>query len=403
MQIRKPTPTRLRFIDRFQPLILLGLFAILQVLIIAISYLCGYFIRDWPIAKEYLPRKDFLVLSEAYNILTENSYQALPETKKLEYGMIKGMVQAVNDPYTVFVEPPQHELQTNTLEGRFGGIGIRIDRDSENFVYIYPLPGSKALAAGVKDGDRLLSIEDLVIMPQTTNEEVQAAIRGPVGEPVKIVVARSPDFQPIELTIERGEVAIPSITWNVSPEAPTVGVVQIRVIADSTPDELTEAIDDLQEQGVTRYVLDLRNNSGGLVEAGVNAARLFLKEGIVIEQQYRDQEVKTYHVDEPGIFTDLNIALLVNHGTASAAEIFTGALQGQGRALVIGSPTYGKDTIQLVFSLSDGSSLHVTAAQWWVPGKKSQINGKGLQPDILVADDVDPNIALQAAIQTILK
>jgi carboxyl-terminal processing protease len=122
------------------------------------------------------------------------------------------MLQAVNDPYTVFVEPPQHELQTNQLEGKFGGIGVRIDRDSENLVYLYPLPGSSALEAGVKDGDRLLAVETMVVLPSTTNDEIQAAIRGPVDEKLTITIGHSPDYQAIELVINRSEVSIPSVT-----------------------------------------------------------------------------------------------------------------------------------------------------------------------------------------------
>ncbi len=132
-------------------------------------------------------------------------------------------------------------------------------------------------------------------------------------------------------------------------------------------------------------------------------ARMFLKEGNVIEQQYRGQDAKMFKVEEPGPFTDLPIVLLVNQGTASAAEIFAGALQGQKRAIVVGTRTYGKDTIQLVFNLSDGSSLHVTAAQWWVPGLPTRIGENGLQPDILVGEGEDENATLQKAIEILLR
>ncbi len=143
-------------------------------------------------------------------------------------------------------------------------------------------------------------------------------------------------------------------------------------------------MEDLQQRGATAFVLDLRDNPGGLLDAGVDIARLFLKEGSVMQQQYRGQEVKTFEVEKPGPLADLPLAVLINHGSASAAEIAAGALQAHRRATLIGEPSYGKDSIQLVFTLQDGSSLHVTSAQWWIPGLQKPVGEQGLQPDILI-------------------
>jgi carboxyl-terminal processing protease len=391
------------FISRYRIAILIFLFAALQILVISVSFLSGYLARDLPLTSSLLTKGRFPVLSEAMSILKDNGLNPLPEPKQLEYGMIRGMLQAYNEPFTVFVEPPQHELQTNQLQGKFGGIGVRIERDAQNYVYLYPLPNSPSLIAGVQEGDRLLSVEDLQIGQKTTNDDVQAAVRGPVGEKVTIAVGRAPDYTPIKFSIARAEVSVPSITWNFSPDEPSVGLVQVQVIADSTPDEVSKAIIDLQSRGATYFILDLRNNGGGLVDAGVDTARLFLKEGTIMQQQYRGQEIRTYKVDQPGPFADLPLVILVNKGTASAAEILAGALQGQKRALLVGTRTYGKDSIQLVFDLSDGSSLHVTAAHWWIPGITIKIGENGLQPDITVAETAAPQEALQAAIQAIIQ
>jgi carboxyl-terminal processing protease len=245
-------------------------------------------------------------------------------------------------------------------------------------------------------------VEDFEIGPETRTDEIQAAVRGPVGEKITITIGHKPDYVPVEISMERAEVPIPSTTWNLAPEQPSIGILHIRVIADTTPDEVTKAIKDLQDKGAERFVIAVRNNGGGLVEAGVNTARLFLKNGQVIQQQYRGKPVKTFEVTTPGEFADLPIVVLVNKGTASAAEIFAGAIQGQGRAPIVGTNTYGKDTIQLVFRLSDGSSLHVTAAHWWIPGLAEKITGTGLTPDVPLEDGADDNQAQQAAIQTLL-
>ncbi len=403
------TPARTRPFS----VVLLVLFAILQLLIVATAFMGGFLFYEWRYAlpefeipginvKEILPDAPLPLLSEAKRILEENAFFPLPEESKLEYGMIRGMLQVYNEPFTTFVEPPQHELQTNQLAGRFGGIGVRIERDAENYVYLYPLPDSPAISAGMQEGDRLLAVEKLAITPESTTDEIQAAVRGTVGTRVMITVGRQPDYEPIELSIVRAEVALPSITWNLASEDARVGIINIHVIADTTPDEATRAIEDLQSRGATHFVIDVRNNGGGLVEAGVDTARLFLESGTVIEQQYRGEDVKSFKVDRPGSFVDLPIVVLVNQGTASAAEIFAGAIKGHARGPIVGTRTYGKDSIQLVFSLSDGSSLHVTAAQWWVPGLEPKIGSNGIQPDVLLPEGTDDTGALLKAIETVL-
>lgn len=393
-----------------KPAISLTLFAAFQILIIVIAFSAGFLFHEWQFSDPSVLnnisflKKDFALLSEAHRLLKDNAYMPLPDNEKLEYGMIRGMLQAYEDPFTVFVEPPQHELQTNQLQGKFGGIGVRIERDTQNYVYLYPLPESSALDAGVREGDRLLFVEDLEVTPDTSDDEIQAAIRGPIGKKVMITVGRQPDYAPTRLTIKRAEVPLPSVTWNLAHGAPQVGVLQIRIIAKTTPDEIVHAISDLQQRGASRFILDIRNNGGGLVEAGVDTARLFLKGGSsVIEQQYRGEKVKVFKVDKPGQYAELPIVVLVNRGTASAAEILAGALQGQNRAQLVGTRTYGKDSIQLVFNLSDGSSLHVTAAQWWVPGLAPKIGQNGLQPNVVVDENADANTSFLKAIETVMK
>jgi carboxyl-terminal processing protease len=204
--------------------------------------------------------------------------------------------------------------------------------------------------------------------------------------------------------LKRQEIAIPSTTWNIYPGDASMGVIQVNIIAATTPDEIQNAAADLQSRGASRLVLDLRNNGGGLLESGVDTARLFLKDGIVITQQYKNQDPQVFRVDKPGSLADIPLAVLVNHNTASAAEIISGALQSQGRAALIGTNTYGKDTIQLVFEMEDGSSLHVTSARWWLPGKEAGIAGIGLTPDWPVQEDANnPAAFFNAALAALNK
>jgi carboxyl-terminal processing protease len=206
---------------------------------------------------------------------------------------------------------------------------------------------------------------------------------------------------PIEVSVKREEIALPSVTWHLDAGEPRLGVIEINVIAATTSDEIQKAVKDLQSRGATAYALDLRNNGGGLLDAGIDIARLFLKDGVVMEQQFRGQEVKTYRVEKPGPLADIPLAVLVNGSTASASEIIAGALQAHERARLIGEPTYGKNTIQLVFELRDHSSIHVTAAQWWIPGLDAPRPGKGLQPDVPAKPGGPPDPVIQAAIKAL--
>jgi carboxyl-terminal processing protease len=236
----------------------------------------------------------------------------------------------------------------------------------------------------VKDADRLVQVDDLPITADTGIEPIQAAVRGPVGSRVRITIQRPPELTRMEISIQRAEIPLPSVAWNLDPDQPKVGIVEVNLIAATSRDEIEKAIQDLQSRGAEAFILDLRDNFGGLLTAGVDIARMFLEDGTVIEQQYRGQDVETYRVDRPGPYADLPLAVLVNQHTASAAEIIAGAIQAQKRAPLVGQNTYGKDSIQLIFDLGDGSSIHVTAAKWWVPGLAEALGGVGLQPDVPV-------------------
>lgn len=393
-------------------------------LVLLAAFLSGYMLRDsqsaMPLVLPWGPNPagggssagDTSLLEEAYRILLENGLKDPPEAPAMEYGMIRGMLGAYDDPYTVFVEPPQNELQGNALAGRYGGIGAQLV-NTAGYWTLYPYPESPARKAGVQDGDRLLRVDGMdMTHEKITADIVQAALRGEVGSRVALSLGRLPDYTPFEVSVQREEIALPSVTWRIvtgqelgEPGAGAgfkLGLVKVNLAAASTTDEIQRAVEDLKARGAQGYVLDLRDNPGGLLNAGVDMARLFLEEGVVLQQQYRGRSVETYKVERPGALADLPLAVLINGGTASAAEITAGALQAHGRAPLIGAPSYGKRTIQLLFMLRDQSSLHVTAARWWIPGKDetsqeevSQVSetceacttgATPLEPDILVEE-----------------
>jgi len=364
------------------------LFMGLQVMIVLLAIAIGYFGHRFILQSQ----EDLGILKQARSIVKENAIFEMPSDEKLQQGMVRGMLESLNDPYTFFVEPAAHEIQTDELAGSFGGIGVRLERDTEMNWRIYPFPGSPALEAGVQDGDILVVVDQLSVTTSTNDISLLAEMRGPVGEKVQITVSRG--TQILNFTIERQDIPLPTVSWNLLPEVENIGLVKVNRIAETTADEMTEAIQDLQDRGAIYFILDLRDNGGGLVEAGVDMVRLFLKDGEVLYQQFKDQEVEIFEVRKEGAFSQIPLVLMVNENTASSAEIVAGALEKHERALIIGAPTYGKTSIQYIFDLQDGSSIHVTSGRWWIPGVSFP-----LVPDHLVSDDPSGIAALQKAVE----
>ena len=346
------------------------------VLVVLVAFLVGFYTNN-----DYT-QFNFKIFNQAYEILEKNGLKPLPAAPFTEYEMIRGLVKAYDDPYTVFVEPSQHELESNQLEGKFGGIGAALQRDTLGTLRVYPYPNSPAAEAGVPSGSILLSVDDLTVDSDTPDDAVISALRGDVGSKVAVRVTPQGATEPVSFGIERREFGIPSVTWFILPEQPTLGVVKITGFSATTADEISAAIQDVEVQGASALVLDLRDNGGGLVEAGVDVVKLFAKAGsTIIAQHQPDRADQVTRTLTNGKYADLPLLVLVNQNTASSAEIVAGALQALDRASIIGKQTYGKDTIQLVFDLTDGSSIHVTSARWSLPANPAFTSGAGIVPD----------------------
>ncbi len=325
------------------------------------------------------------LLDEAWGVAESEFYGQLPSDQDRTYGAVRGMMESFKDPYTSFYEPPQTELQSQQLSGKFGGIGASLRRESDGRVVLSPFPDRPAAQAGVKEGDVLIKIDDTPITPDTKFEDVTSLLRGEVGTPVKIQVDRA--GQQLAFNITRAEISVPSVTWRILSQAPEVGYVKLNIFAQTSNDELIKAIADLKQQGAKKLIFDLRDNGGGLLDAAVGVASQFVDGKVVTEKQRNSQ--RDFVAEATGAARDLPLVVLVNGGTASASEIVSGAIQDKGRGVLVGMKTYGKGSVQNVIPLSDGSSLHVTVAEWLTPNGR-QITGKGLQPDVVVdlsADD----------------
>jgi len=320
------------------------------------------------------------LLNEAWDIAESQFYGQPPTEQVRTYGAVRGMMESFQDPYSIFVEPPQTELQSQQLSGKFGGIGASVRRENDGRIVLSPFPDRPAAQAGVKEGDVLIQIDDTQIAPEMKFEEVTSLLRGEVGTKVKVEIERS--GQRLAFDITRAEISVPSVTWRILSQAPDVGYVRLNIFAQTSQDELTAAIADLKKQGARKLIVDLRDNGGGLLDAAIGVASEFV-DGKVVSEKRRNGGPRDFAAEASGAARDVPLVVLVNGGTASASEIVAGAIQDKGRGVLVGVNTYGKGSVQNVIPLSDGSSLHVTVAEWLTPDGR-QITGKGLQPDVAI-------------------
>ncbi|MGD9099954.1 MAG: S41 family peptidase, partial [Anaerolineae bacterium] len=255
-----------------------------------------------------------------------------------------------------------------------------------------PFRDSPAAQVGILLGDVLLAVDDLLIIPEMDiSQDIVARIRGKVGTDVVLTVQRGDET--LTFTITRQVIDIPSVTWRLLEQAPTLGYVHVSSFTDRTVDELEEALDELLSSGAQGLILDLRGNGGGLLQAAIDVAGHFLDGGEVLYEKRRGQ-VESHKASEGGRALEIPLVVLVNQGTASASEIVAGAIQDRGRGKLIGETTFGKGSVQWIFNLSDGSSLHVTAARWYTPNHH-QLDGVGLTPDLVVETDPDSGVDVQ--------
>lgn len=321
---------------------------------------------------------------EVWGLLEKEFYGELPSDAETSYAAIRGSLTALDDPYSIFVEPQPREMERDSLRGSFGGIGAYVSQDEEGQVVLTPMEGQPAAEAGILEGDVLLAIDGNPLTADMTVEDVVATIRGPVGEEVLLTVLHPEAEEPVDITIVRAIIELPSINWAVLEQDPTVGHVQLARFTERTSDELEDALVELEEAGADKLILDLRSNGGGLLQAAVDVADLFLDGGAVLHQLKAGEQEKAFRASKGGPAIDLPLVILVNGGTASAAEIVAGALQDHGRAPLVGTATFGKGSVQNIHDLSDGSSLHVTTARWYTPDHR-QLDGQGLTPDVVVS------------------
>jgi carboxyl-terminal processing protease len=312
------------------------------------------------------------------------------------------MVASLGDPYTVFLPPEENQKSKDDLAGSFEGVGMQLGYKDSQVVVVAPIKGTPADEAGVKAGDIITHVKDEVTgvdeeIDTKPLPEVVNMIRGDKGTPVTITFIREGVKEPLEITITRGTILVPSVevdfvnAKDAKGEAKTVAHLKLSRFGDRTDQEWQQAVNQIiqKEKGgeLAGVVLDLRNNPGGYLQGAVYIASEFLSEGVVVQQEEATGDGKeTFSVNRQGRLTDIPLVVLVNHGSASPSEIVAGALMERERAKLVGEKTFGKGTIQEAEDLSAGSGLHITIARWLLPSGKN-IDKEGLTPDFEVAMD----------------
>lgn len=324
------------------------------------------------------------------------------------YTAIQEMLANLDDPFTRLLKPEQYRsLQVNT-SGELTGVGLQIAIDQTNtLTVIAPISGSPADKAGIQPLDRILKI-DGTPTSELTLDEAATKMRGTVGTPITLTLGREGRDSPEDIKLVRDRIALNPVYAELQsgPENSPVGYIRLSQFSANATAEVAHAIDKLEKQGAASYVLDLRNNPGGLLQAGIEIARLWIDSGTIVYTVNRQGITGSFEASGQAL-TDDPLMVLVNKGTASASEILAGALQDNGRAQLVGEKTFGKGLIQSLFDLSDGSGLAVTVAKYETPNH-TDINKLGIAPDRVVVlnesitrDEIgtEADLQYQAALQ----
>jgi carboxyl-terminal processing protease len=366
-------------------------------LLLGLTFIAGLLADDFLDQRESLSAESYTILEETDSLLDQYYLREMPDENALVYGAAEGYVSALEDPYTYFVEPQTAEVDQGNLAGRFGGIGAQLQvNEAGEFVIVRVYEGNPAAEGGLQADDVIIGVDGTPVEGDATDlDGLIALIRGEVGTEVTLSVRRGTDE--LDVRLVRAEVLIPSVFWEMT-ENPRVGYIRITRFTDRAPEEVRTGIAELREQGMEALIMDLRGNGGGLVDASVDVLDEFVEGGVVLIERQQGGREDLYRASRQGEALELPLVVLVDGGSASASEIVAGALQDRGRATLVGQQTFGKGSVQLIFELSDGSSLHVTNSEWLTPSG-DRIDTVGLTPDIPVEPQEGVDTSLLAALE----
>jgi len=357
---------------------------------------------------------DFSLFWETWNELHKNYVNpAALDTQKMIYGAIKGMVNSLEDPYTVFFDPQKAKTFLEDVNGSFEGVGMEVGVRNGQIQVIAPLKNTPAEKAGLLPGDKIIKIDNVPTIDMSIEEAVNL-IRGPKGTYVTLTIMRKEWKSTKDIKIKRATIKIPSLEWRLISSKDgkpsnngDIAYIELYQFSEKTHSDFKKAAADILNSSAKKIILDLRNNPGGYLEVAQNIAGWFLKKGqiVVIEDFGQKREKQIYKARGNAKFADYPVVVLINNGSASASEILASALRDNRNIKLIGETSFGKGCVQELKNLRDGSSLKITIANWLTP-KGKLITNKGLKPDIevkMTEDDYNKkgDIQLNRAIEVI--
>ncbi|MGC9520591.1 MAG: S41 family peptidase [Anaerolineae bacterium] len=324
---------------------------------------------------------DYELLRTVLEILDEQYYGEIPDGEELAYGAVRGMLMTLDDPYTSFIEPEIAAILNEDASGEYEGIGAWVRMREDGYLEISgTIPGQPAEAAGVRAGDIIVAVGDQSIVGMGLYEAI-SYIRGPAGSEAELHIIRPGVQEELTITVTRASIETPILETEMLEN--DIAYLRLTEFDANATDRVEEALEELLAEDPQGLVFDLRDNPGGWLNESIGVADLFLDEGLVAIQRDSSGREQRFGSDDGDIGEEIPMVVLVNAGSASASEIVAGALQDRGRAVLIGTQTLGKGSVQLPNNLENGAQLRVTIARWYTPNEQS-LHGNGLTPDIEV-------------------
>ena len=333
------------------------------------------------VSSSHIDKADLNLINQVWDLIhLKYVDQSVVTPQNLTYGAISGMMNALGDTgHSVFLTPEQVKEENIDLQGQLQGIGVTVQEKNGSVVVVAPLDGSPAQKAGIQSGDIILQVDG---KPVVDVIDATTRIRGPAGTSVSVTIMDTSGATRT-LTLVRANINLVSVTWNIIPGT-SIAHLRISSFSSNTPAELDTALAAINAQGATGIILDLRDNGGGLFNESVDVASRFISSGNVILEKDINNKITAVPVISGVTVTNLPMVILINQGTASAAEIVTGALEDAGRAKTIGETTFGTGTLLVQYPLSDGSAVYLAVQEWLTPSGKT-IWHTGLTPDTVIS------------------
>ncbi len=346
----------------------------LSVAIIALTFGSGYnFGRQTSLG----PGNGLGIVTQVWDIIFEDYV----DRDKLDHvllseGAIEGILEALDDPYSSYMDAETHQLGSSSLQGELEGIGAQVAMREERITIIAPIANSPADAAGIRAGDVILEIDGQSTAEMSLAEAV-LKIRGPKGTLVRLLILHQDETTPEEIEIVRAKIELSSVHFEMKGD---IAYINITHFSNRTGEEMPAVLESMNMAEASGIILDLRSNPGGVLDAVVDVISYFLAEGVAVSVVDNHQERTSIEVNSGEMVTDLPVVVLVDSFSASGSEVLAGALQDYGRATIAGSQTFGKGSVNVLHKLDDGSGLYITTARWLTPNGRL-IEGEGIKPD----------------------